>query len=98
MKDEKLSENVITGDESWVFQYDPETKQKSHQWKSGSLPRPKKACTQRSLVKVMLITFFDHQEMVYHEFGSQGQTVNQHFYKEDLTHLVNKICQKQRAS
>ena len=24
--DEKLLENVITGDESWVFQYDPETK------------------------------------------------------------------------
>ena len=24
--DEKLLENVITGDKSWVFQYDPETK------------------------------------------------------------------------
>ena len=24
--DEKLLKNVITGDESWVFQYDPETK------------------------------------------------------------------------
>ena len=41
--DEKLSENLITGDESWVFQYDPETKQQSRQWKSMSSPRPKKA-------------------------------------------------------
>ena len=24
--DKKLLENVITGDESWVFQYDPKTK------------------------------------------------------------------------
>ena len=42
--DEKLLKNGITGDESWVFQYDPETKQQSRQWKSVSSPRPKPAC------------------------------------------------------
>ena len=52
---------------------------------------------QRSQVKVMLITFFDHYRLVHHEFDPQGQTVNQLFYKEALTHLVNKICQKRRA-
>ena len=95
--DKKVLENVITGDQSWVFQYDPETKRLSSQWKSVSSPRPKKACMQHSQVKVMLISFFDHQEMVHHEFVPQGQTVNQHFYKEVLTRLVNKICQKQRV-
>ena len=95
--DEKLLENVITGDESWVFQYDPETKRQSRQWKSVSSPRPKKARMQRSQVKVMLITFFDHQGMVHHEFVPQGQTVNQHFYKEVLTRLVNKIRQKRKS-
>ena len=96
--DEKLLENVITGDESWVFQYDPETKRQSRQWKSVSSPRPKKSRMQRSQVKVMLITFFDHQGMVHHECVPQGQTVNQHFYKKVLTCLVNKIRQKRRAS
>ena len=95
--DEKLLKNVITGDKPWVFQYDPEAKRQSRQWKSVSLPRPKKASMQCSQVKVMLITFFDHQGMVHHEFVSQGQTVNQYFYKEVLTRLVNKIRQKQRA-
>ena len=52
---------------------------------------------QRSQVKAMLITFFDHQRIVHHEFVLQGQTVNQHFYKEVLTRLVNKIRQKRRA-
>jgi len=33
---------AITGDESWVYEYDPETKQPS-QWKSPGSPRPKKA-------------------------------------------------------
>ena len=62
-----------------------------------SSPRPKKAHMQRSQVKVMLITFFDHQEMVHHEFDPQGQTVNQHFYKEVLTRLVNKSRQKTKS-
>ena len=63
--DEKLLENVVTGDELWVFQYDPETKRQSRQWKSVFSPRPKKARMQCSQVKVMLITFFDHQGMVH---------------------------------
>ena len=53
---------------------------------------------QCSQVKVMLITFFNHQEMVHNEFVPPGQTVIQHFYKKVLTHLVNKIRQKPRAS
>ena len=53
---EKLLENAITGDESWIFQYDPETKRQSHQWKSVYSPRPKKARMQRLQVKVMQIS------------------------------------------
>ena len=51
----------------------------------------KKTRMQRSQVKVMLITSFDRQGMVHYEFVPQGQTVNQHFYKEVL---INKIRQK----
>ena len=58
--DDKLWENVITGDKSWAFQHDPETNRQSRQWKSASSSIPKKARMQHSQVKVMLITFFDH--------------------------------------
>ena len=34
---------VITDDESWIFEYDPETKRQSLQWKSPTSPRPKKS-------------------------------------------------------
>jgi len=30
--------SVITGDKSWVYRYDPETKQMSSQWKTASSP------------------------------------------------------------
>ena len=49
--DNKFLEKVITGDESWIFQYDPETKRQSRQWKTPTSPRPKKARMQWSQVK-----------------------------------------------
>ena len=96
--DGKLLENVITGDKSWVFQYNPETKRQSCHLKSASSPRPKKVRMERLQVKEMLITFFDHYGLVHHVFVPQGQIVKQLFYKEVLTRLVNKIRQKRRAS
>jgi len=41
--DPNFLENVITCDESWFLQYDPESKHHSMQWKSPSSPRQKKA-------------------------------------------------------
>ncbi|KAL4136464.1 hypothetical protein QTP88_008012 [Uroleucon formosanum] len=41
--DPTLLDRVITGDESWYFQYDPETKRQSQQWLSPGAARPKKA-------------------------------------------------------
>ena len=35
--------NVITGDETFVYGYDPETRVQSSQWKSPSSPRAKKS-------------------------------------------------------
>ena len=67
---------VITGDESWVYGYDPETKQQSSQWKYPDEPRPKKARQSRSNVKLMLIVFFDYEGVVHHEYAPTGQTIN----------------------
>ena len=75
--DDKLLENVITVDESWVFNMIQKKIRQSCQWKSASSPRPKKAHMQCLQVKVMLITFFDHYGLVHHEFVPQGQTGNQ---------------------
>jgi hypothetical protein len=49
---------VITGDESLIYGYDPETKQQLSQWRSAQSPRAKKARQVRSSTKSMLIAFF----------------------------------------
>jgi len=40
LDDPSFMSRVITGDESWVYGYDPESKQQSSQWKSPGSPRP----------------------------------------------------------
>jgi len=49
---------MVTGDDTWVYGYGPQTKQQSLQWKSPNSPRPKIARQVRSNAKYMLIFFF----------------------------------------
>jgi len=58
--DAKVLENVITCDESWVFQYNPKSKGQSMHWKSRSSPRQKKVPQRKSKFKAMMILFFRH--------------------------------------
>jgi hypothetical protein len=59
---------VITGDESWIYGHDPETKQQSSQRKSPYSLRPKKARQVKNKVKSMLIIFFDIKRIVHSQF------------------------------
>jgi hypothetical protein len=54
--DPEFLKTVITGDEMWVYEYDPEPKVQSSQWKHSSPPKPKKAQRVRSKVKVVLFS------------------------------------------
>jgi len=49
---------IITGDETWCFVCDPETKRQSSEWVGETSPGSKKLKYQRSRIKTMLIIFF----------------------------------------
>jgi len=85
---------VITGDETWVYAYDPETETQSSKWKSLGSPRPKKARQVRSNIKLMLICFFDQKGIVDKEFVPPGQTVNAAFYVKVLKRLRENVQRK----
>ena len=86
--DPDLFLKLITGDESWCYSYDPETKQQSSEWKSSNSPCPKKARRVKSNVKTMLISFFDANGIVHSEF------VNQAFYLQVLKCLRDAVRRK----
>ena len=91
-----LLKRVVTGDESWIFEYDPLTKWQSLEWKSALSPRPKKARVFKFKTKVMLVAFFDVHGIVLAEFLSQGQIINQHVYKNILQRLMRSVREKRR--
>jgi hypothetical protein len=82
--------SIITGDESWVFGYDPETKQMLSQWKTPPSPRPKKARQSRSKVKTMLIAFFDG--------GSDASWVSSPTPDHESDYLHNRSATPSRCS
>ncbi|VVC30360.1 Pheromone/general odorant binding protein,Transposase, type 1 [Cinara cedri] len=78
--DPTLLDRVITGDESWYFQ-----------WLSPGAARPKKARMSKSKMKTMMICFFDSKGIVHKEFVPPEQTVNQHFYQKVLDRLRKRV-------
>ena len=89
-----LLKRVVTGNQSWIFEYDPLTKRQSLEMKSALSPRPKKARVFMSKTKVTLIDFFDVNGIVHAEFLPQGQTINQHVYKSILLRLMRSAREK----
>ena len=94
LRNAEMFDRVITGDETFCFQYDPETKRQSMQCKTQNSPRLRKARMSWSQVKTMLVCFFDHKGIVHYEFIAQGQTVNQECYLEVLTRLRESVQRK----
>ena len=93
-EDPDFLKRVITGDESWVYGYDVETKAQSFQWKTPEEPTPKKARQVRSTVKVLLTVFFDYRGVVHQEFLPQGRTVNKEDYLQVMRRLREAIRKK----
>jgi hypothetical protein len=82
---------VVTGDESLIYGYDPETKQQSSQWKRSNSLRLKKVRQVKNKVKRMLIIFFDIKGIVHKEFVQAGQTASSAYYCDLLRRLHENV-------
>ena len=91
-QDPMLLENIVMGDETWCYQFNPESKRQSMAWCSLTFPRPKKICLQNSKVKTLLIVFFDNKGILSKEFVPASQTINAAFYQAVLNQLLQCIC------
>ena len=81
-------------DETWVYQYDPETKQQSKQWLPRGSSGPIKFKSERSVKKVMATVFWDSEGVVLVDFLEGKKTVTGTYYVKVLRKLRAKVAEK----
>ena len=62
---------LLTMDETWLYHYDPETKQQSVEWWHSDSPHPKKFPVQKSIGKVFALIFLGSRWHPPHWFSSK---------------------------
>jgi len=77
--------------ETWLYHYDPETKQQSMEWQHSGSPRSKKFQVQNSAGKVLTSIFFlDQDGSLLIDYLRKGQTINAQYYSYLLVQLKDK--------
>jgi histone-lysine N-methyltransferase SETMAR len=52
-------------DETWLYHYDPETKQQSLEWRYSEPPNPKKLRVQKSAGNILASIFWDQDGILF---------------------------------
>jgi len=71
---------LLTMDETWLYHYDPETKQTSVEWRHNGSPRPKQFRVQKPAGKVLTSIFSDQDGIILIDYLPKGQTLAAEYY------------------
>lgn len=94
---DEVCSRIVTVDETWIRQYDPESKSESMQWiEKGERP-PKKFKVQRSASKLMATVFWDCDGILLIDYLAKGSTINAVYYAELLRKVRQAIVEKRRG-
>jgi len=88
---------LVTMDETWLYYYDPETKQQSMEWRHSGSPCPKKFQVQKSAGKVLVSIFWDQEGIFFIDYLPKGQTINAEYYSILLVQMKD-ILKKNAAA
>ncbi|KAF2365526.1 Transposase type 1 [Trinorchestia longiramus] len=91
---ELFLQRIVTGDETWLYQYDPEGKTQSKQWLPKGGSGPVKAKSERSRGKVMATVFWDAEGILLVDFLENKKNITAIYYEEILRKLSKKIAEK----
>jgi len=86
--------NIVTGDETWIYSYDPETKQQSTVWVFPDEPNPTKVVRPQSTSKKMIACFFGLTGHIATIPLEDRKTVNAKWYTEICLPKVMKEIRK----
>ncbi|XP_048259394.1 histone-lysine N-methyltransferase SETMAR-like [Haliotis rufescens] len=71
---------IVTSDETWVYHYDPESKQESMELKHPTSPKTKTSKATRSTKKVMMSIFWESKGVTHIDYLPHGTTINGEYY------------------
>jgi len=90
----QLQLKFITGDETWVHQYYPETQAQPMAWKHPWFPTIKKFKTSTSSGKLMATVFWDMRGVLLLHFSPPNETVNSAAYQATPKKLKRAVQRK----
>ena len=83
--------------ETWLYHYDPETKQQSVEWRHSGSPRPIKIRIKESAGKVLASILWGQDGIRLIDYLPNGQTVNAEYYSSLLVLLKDILKGKRRG-
>jgi len=84
-------------DETWLYHYDPETKQQSIEWRHSGSHRPKKFRAQKSAGNVLASIFCDPDGILLTDYLQKDQTINTEYYSSLLVQRKDILKEKRRG-
>ena len=94
---EKFQRRFITGDETWLHHYDPESKLQSKGWKHLHSPPLKKFRVEPSAGKIMCTIFYDGEGVIHIDYLPQKIHISGQYYADLLHRLRAAIIEKRRG-
>ena len=83
-------EEIVTGDETWIYHFQPDSKAKNKVWVSSEGDRPVIACRCKTSNCMLYAIFFDLKGPALQILVPKGSSVTAKFYRESvLTQLVD---------
>ncbi|CAF1509024.1 unnamed protein product [Adineta ricciae] len=89
-------DRIVTGDETWVYHYDPLTQLEAKVWKRSGEQTPTRERRQRSTAKRMLTVFWDKDGVLLTDYLPRGATMNGQYYASIIEQLHSVLLEKRR--
>jgi hypothetical protein len=80
--------------ETWLYYYDPETKQQLMEWRQSGSLCPKIFRVQKSAGKVLASVFWDQDGILLIDYLPTGLTINAEYYSPLLVQLKDILKEK----
>ena len=85
---------LVNMDETWLYHYDPETKQQLMEWRHSGSHRPKTFRVQKTAEKVLASIFLDQDGILLIDYLPKGQAINAQYYSSLLVQLKDILKEK----